>query len=225
MIQRLFLIVALILLLLPLAAHAQFSSEADLEAEETTGPQFGDKNIQLKKLLELQNQMQLLRSLIAHETSVFEMVKASIDIGVADPYIPAPDKKLCNSVPANIPCAQSYESLYDGYSVAVKKAGPVVPPAPSILADSDIPALNARDLKALPEPTLAAAQIFWTDITCLGARCSAVISPDPADPNARYRIIAGEKLPDGSIVKAISAAGVTIERDKKSISLEPAPQA
>lgn len=186
---------------------------------------FGQNNPQVKRLLELQDQNQLLKKLIERETSVNQMIEAAIGVGISSPFVPAPDKNLCQAVPANIPCAQAYTSLYENYSTSPKPVQVAMPAANSIMEDTDIPALNARDLSALPEPVLATAEIFWTDITCLGMKCSAVISPDPADPKARYRIVTGEKLPDGSIVQAISATGVTIKRDNKAIALDPAPAA
>lgn len=192
---------------------------------------FGRNNPSLRQLLTIQDQNQLLKKLVEREKSVNDMIQAAVGIGILHPPVPAPDKALCSAVPANIPCAQAYASLYSDFSltpvkqeVATAAATPApLPEAPSIMENTDIPALSAKNLSALPEPVLASAPIYWTDITCLGMKCSAVISPDPGNPKARYRIVTGEKLSDGSVVQSISAAGVTLNRDNKPVRLEPAP--
>lgn len=217
-------------LTLMMAMPALFAA-GNAQAQFASGPstsRFGDNNTQLRTILTLQNQNQLLKKLIERETSVNQMIEAAIAVGISSPFIPAPDRRLCTDVPANIPCAKAYTNLYDDFSVTQRKTAaqlPALPHAPSIMAETDIPDLSARDLSALPKELDSTMTIYWTDITCLGTRCSAVISPDPADLNARYRIMVGEKLPDGSIVRTISASGVTLERDNKPIHLNPAPSA
>ncbi|MDB5477670.1 MAG: hypothetical protein JWM96_165 [Alphaproteobacteria bacterium] len=189
--------------------------------------QFGTENPSLKSLLQLQYEIQLLKKLIEHETSVNQIVDSSIQIGMTSPVIPAPDRELCAQVPANIPCAQAFNDLYENFSTSAESApstGSSLPPA-ALLADSGIPTLDAGALPELNAVALDSSRLYWTDITCLAQKCSAVISPDVTDPNARYRIIPGETLPDGSTIQAISATGVVIQRDKQVIHLEPAPQA
>ena len=191
---------------------------------------FGDKNLQVKDLIKLQYQLQVLKSLIDHETAVSKIVDSSIGLGLMDPAIPVPDETLCKQVPANIPCAQAYNGLYEGYSVERKEAEVAVaaaPPAPSLVAGSDIPSVEAAALPGAADASLLGAgdTIFWTDITCLSGTCTAVITPNPGDPKARYRVSSGEKLPDGSVIKTISAAGVSITRHDKTVQLDPAPKA
>ena len=217
-----FLFVVIMLVLPASSSWAQFS-----DGVETTTPTFGEHNPALKRLLTLQNQNQLLRKLIERETSVNQMVEAAINVGVSSPFIPAPDHAICQSVPGNITCAKAYESLYPGFMTAAKAPPVAMPSAAATMDSASIPALDAKEISPLPATETAAAQgqIYWMDITCLGKKCSALVSTNPTDVKAHYRILAGEKLPDGSIVRAISAAGVTLERDKKSIELEPAPLA
>jgi hypothetical protein len=201
-------------------AQAQFSSAAD----PTVAPlEFGKKNVQLKTILALQNQLQILHRLIDHENAVNHMIDAAVSVGISNPAIQAPDKELCAEVPANIPCAQSYASLYSDFSVE-KKPAYVPPPVVAIAAvDQEKPQKHEK-LKAKPEPEAPAVPVYWSDITCLGSKCSAVISDNPMDPKASYRISPGETLPDGSVISAISAAGVSIMRNKKLVQLDPAPQ-
>lgn len=184
--------------------------------------EFGAQNPELKKLLDLQYQLQLLKRLIEHQKAVNGVVQSAVSIGAIDPAIPAPSRELCESVPANIPCAQSWPDMYKGFSVEIAKPlVPVTPPSADIA--SVIPAMQGEALPQLPD-SFAGADLFWTDITCLGSKCSAIISPEPQNPAARYRISPGETLPDGAVISAISAAGVTIQRGKKTIQLDPAPQ-
>lgn len=199
--------------------------------EQVATISFGTENPQLRDTLQLQYQMQMLRQLIDHEKAVNAMVKSAVELGLRDPAIPSPNRSLCTSVPANIPCAQSYKTMYEGYKAErPKMLQPinVAPPAPSLMEGTQIPSMDAAALPDLPAEQMgfdSGKTLYWTDITCMGSRCSAVITPEPANARSRYRVVAGETLPDGSVIKAISALGVTIERNKKDVLLDPAPQA
>lgn len=214
---------------LPAPAAAQFENP-DAGPEKIS---FGPDNPQLQKLLRLQYQMQVLRQLIRHEQVVNKMVETSIGLGELQPTIARPDRQMCLDVPANIPCAQAYDGAYENYSVEKIKplvaipASPAAPPPKSLVAGSDVPSLEAAALPELPDASLipSGSTLYWTDITCMGATCTAVITPTPGDSKARYRVNTGETLPDGAVISAISAAGVSITRGKKTISLEPAPKA
>lgn len=182
---------------------------------------FGDKNIQLKTVLALQYQMQLLKRMIEREKSVNAMISSAVAVGVIDPAIPKPDQNLCTQIPANIVCAQAYKDMYPNYSVE-KVQAPVPPPA---IASGSIPALASNQLDALPENAAEANTLYWTDVTCLQTKCTAIITPDPKDPRARYRVTTGDVLADGATVSSISFNGVTLNDKKKSIVLNPAPKA
>jgi hypothetical protein len=86
------------------------------------------------------------------------------------------------------------------------------------MASNDLPPLPGSGLTAGGGP------LYWTNVTCLQTDCSAVITPDPNDPRARYRVTTGEKLADGAVVSRISAEGVTLENNSKSVLLDPAPK-
>lgn len=182
---------------------------------------FGENNAQLKAVLALQYQMQILRRMIEREKSVNAMIVSAVAIGVSEPRIPKPDQALCLQVPANIPCAQAYKDIYPDYSVA-KTEAPV--PMPSAEMTATMPAIGADQLPALPQAA-AADTLYWTDVTCLQQKCTAIITPDPKNPRARYRVTTGDVLADGAIVSGISANGVTLSDKKKSVTLDPAPKA
>lgn len=204
-------------------SHAQI-----FETPASVSIGFGAENKQLATVLQLQYQMQVLKRLIEHERAVGQMVESSIAIGLNNPAINTPDRELCAQVPANLPCAEAYTDLYENFignrPDPIVTATPIEARAP-ILADSDVPNLSAQPLPDnLPAAQIAFDNLFWTDITCMAMKCSAVISPNPADPKARYRVVVGEKLPDGSTIERISAAGVSITRNGEKVSLEPAAQ-
>jgi hypothetical protein len=186
-------------------------------------PTFGKDNDHLRKILALQYQMQILKRLIERERIANNMVQAAVEVGVFDPEVPKPDRDLCAQVPGNIPCALAYSDLYADFSV--KKTAP-----PPMLVAID-PPKSDDDTKEPVTPVQEAvvemlgAQMFWTDITCLEEKCSAVISANPADPTTLFRVKVGETLPDGGVVSGISVNGVTLKRGNKEVKLEPAPAA
>lgn len=188
---------------------------------------FGENNSQLKAILDLQYQLQLLKRMIEREKSVSSMVSSALEIGVTNPYIPAPDRTLCLQVPANIACALAYKGMYPDYSVETQTP----PAAPPTAASNDmvgIPAMASKELPPLPLSDLKIPEhgtLYWSAVTCMHLTCSAVITPTPGDPRARYQVLIGDKLADGAVVSEISAAGVTLQHHDKPVMLEPAPKA
>lgn len=212
----------------PQPSQAQIFAPAPEQTTTVARFGFGDGNAALKTVLELQYQMQLLKRLIEHEQAVNNIVESALAIGMTQPAISTPDYTVCAQVPANLPCGHAYNDLYDGFSgLDNNPMLAAISNAPPILQNSDVPSLAAQ---ALPEDfstqtaLVSFDTLFWTDITCMAMQCSAVISPDPNNPKARYRVVNGESLPDGSTIEAISATGVTLRRDGEKILLEPAPR-
>lgn len=215
--RRLFLALLVMALILPIrpAGAGAFGDETPQAAN------FGGDNAQLRDMLALQYQMQLLKRLIEREKAANNMIQAALNVGVSGPAIPLPDRALCEQVPANMPCADAYKGLYADYTAAPAKLTPLPAPIPQPSAN---PALLAEVKDDIVEQVMLSS-FYWTDITCLQDRCSAVISPDPANPMSRYRVSVGEVLPDGGVISAITAAGVTMTRGEKQIHLDPAPAA
>lgn len=202
---------------LPGAAKAQAFGENPPPAQPALF--FGQENAHLQDILALQRQLVVLDQLIKQQKFVLSLTESAVAIRNLDPKVPKPDKALCAAVPANFPCAQAYGDLYDGYMAAMLPAiaVPVEPVVDTPLAP------QFKEPVAQPEPPPIYADLFWTDITCLGTRCSAVITTNPSDDMARYRVTVGEKLPDGGTVAAISVDGVSLSRDGKTVSIQPAP--
>lgn len=224
------LLCCLVLALSPgLSARAEEAPAPVATMESTV--KIAEPNPALQSTLQLQTQIQILKRLLAHEQSVSAMVKAAIAIGLRDPALPRPDKELCEQVPGNIVCASAWPDLYKDFGLKIaanKSKAPVVAATPPDIktmprVTKDVP--DVAEQLPVPEPAAAVASLYWMDITCVQEKCSAVISPEPNNPNARYRITPGETLPDGATVSAISAAGVTLRRDDADVRLEPAPQA
>ncbi len=206
-----------VLLALPGAAGAQvFSGVAEDDIR------FGGSNPDLQAIIQLQYQMQMLQRMIERERAVNRMVEAALAIGVTDPDIPAPSYTVCRQIPANIVCAQAHAGIYENYSV--DRIVPLVPIDPIAKAVPPIP-LNDASLPLDIAEMQPSETLYWMDITCMGLKCSAVVSPEPANANARYRITIGDTLPDGATVDGISANGVTLKHGKQEIRLDPAPAA
>lgn len=215
----------------PCNAYAQAFGGDRPAALVFAAPKFGENNPHLKKLMTLQYQMQLLRRMIEREKSVNEMVKSAVEIGVTEPFIPSPERNLCEQVPANLPCSKAYKELYpDFMKEAETRVADALPTTelPGNKSGQILQPLDAEAMKNLPgavvDLTSDTAMLFWTSVTCMNEKCSAVVTPDPSNPRLRYRIVSGETLPDGTIVEKISANGVTLAQDKKSIVLAPAPK-
>lgn len=212
--------------LIGLAPAVPAQAQAFGDSSAFAPAKFGEKNEHLKTLLALQYQMQVLKRMIEREKSVNAMIDSAIAVGVTDPQVPKPDRALCEQIPANIACAQAYKGMYPNYSVEpVISAMPTLPPPASGIASlGTVPSINANDLNPLPGPQPGPG-LYWVSVTCLQQECSAVLTPDPADPRARYRVTTGEKLPDGTVVSDISANGVTLDSGSKVTHLDPAPKA
>ncbi|HEY1096801.1 MAG TPA: hypothetical protein VGF14_06125 [Alphaproteobacteria bacterium] len=182
------------------------------EAEQPAGSD--SKNAYLDTYLALQQQISILNKLLEREVSVSDMVRNYKQMGVVyDP--PKPGLSMCRSVPQNLSCALAYPKIYASF----------LPPAPVPSA----PIIPAVVLSDLPQPVTelspetALKQLLWTDITCMGDICRAVITPDAENSGARYAIKVGDILPRGGVVESISAAGVFVSSGNKIISLDPAP--
>lgn len=183
------------------------------QAQQEAAP-FVTDNQQLHDVLELQHQITLMKRLIERERLVNTMAEAGKKIGLAQPALSKPDRTLCAQLPANIPCAQAYDDLYDGFDVTPlpeMAAAPVAIDKPHHSAKKIITAAPAL-------PTL-----YWLDIACLAQNCSALVSPDPADKKAQYRVHVGDTLPEGT-VESISVSGVTLNKNGKIARIAPAPR-
>lgn len=218
------LLVAVCACTAPAAAHAEFfgSSDAAPAALPPLAP-FGDDNPSLAATLEIQRQIQILRRLLAREQAVNEMVAASLEIGVMDPFVAPPDLTLCQQIPANIPCSNAHADLYPGFR---PEPPPVAPPtlgADTLAQELKGDGLMPMSLDDAPDG-LGADNLYWTSVTCFQSVCSAVVTPDPDNTRARYHIRPGDALPDGTVVSAISATGVTLSAGDDIIALKPAPK-
>jgi len=202
--------------LLPGAARAQiFGGEA---AKETT---FGSGNPGLEATLKLQHQINMIKRLIERERAVSNMLDSAIALGISDPYVPPASYVICRQLPANILCAQQHPGLYENYSV--DRIAPLLPVA--TVAPPSIPMNDASLPQDIAQMQTDAETLYWMDITCLREKCSAVVTPNPSDSNARYRITVGDTLPGGARVDGISAQGVTLKRGSQQIHVDPAPAA
>jgi hypothetical protein len=176
-------------------------------------------------LLNLQRQLFLLRKLVEREKRNFALTEDYQKIGLS--FKPtAPNADLCRQVPANLSCAEFFASLYPNFPPVGSSQGSL--PDMPLLASS-VGTIPEGDLPFLP--TVADIEdtrdiLNWLDITCLGQKCSAVVTPDSADRGARYRVYVGDTLPNGDKISAISAQGVQVTNSGgRTRTIDPAPKA
>jgi hypothetical protein len=212
-----------VVLCVSLSAHAEMFGASDAPVPAPPPVLFGDDNPSLSAVLAIQKQIQILKRLIAREEAVNTMTQSALNIGVLSPYITPPDITLCRQVPANIPCSDAYADMYPGFR-----------PAPEIVTPPSVSAADVADtlkgdgllplsLEDAPD-NLGADTLYWLSVTCFATDCSAVVTPDPNNVRARYRIRTGDALPDGAVVSGISASGVTLNAGDDTIALKPAPR-
>jgi hypothetical protein len=180
-------------------------------------------NILLDKTLQLQQQIQLLKSLIERESAVNQMAEAALKINLNDPVLPAPARPICAELPANIPCAQAYPELYPDFDVAsvtpVRYAPPVIESAVRTAKPSKTE--KAAPIETQPPP------FVWLDIRCLKQKCTALIAEDINNSKTFQRVNEGQTIGEMKIT-AISASGITVKypdrSGDRSIRLNPAPR-
>lgn len=175
---------------------------------------FGEDNPYFSNIVTVQYQNSLLRSLIERQRKN-QAIKESMDnlgLGfVEDP----PPRGACEDLPFNFLCQRFYPDLYVTQQFIL----------PTVVED---PLPSTKVQKKAPQPTNRKSKkprYEWTDITCVGGQCRAVLI-EPPHYEIRRTVEEGKELDDGWFVEAITAKGVTIEKaggEKKSI--DPAPSA
>ncbi len=201
----------------PLAAALFVAIALSASVARAENTVFVSNNTVLEDTLELQHQMHLLRQLVAREKQGNELLQAGKNVGIASPVLNKPDRDLCASLPANIPCAQAYHELYTGFDVTSKP--------PTDTSENLLPrAMQSNNGKTKTVRAAATSPLlYWLDITCLESVCSALVSPDPQDRKSYQRIISGETIA-GHVIESISASGVTARKNGKTIDIPPAPR-
>lgn len=203
--------VRLLILAACLLTFPAFAEETALPAAPSS---FGSGNAQLQDVLELQHQIQLLKRLVDRETAVNNVASAGRDIGMKKPLLSKPERELCASVPANIPCAQAYADIYPDFDVKPVAELQALPP----VKKAEAPKIKKAEVSVPATPSL-----YWLDITCLEESCSALVASNPNDAKTRKRVRAGDVV-EGNTIRAISASGIMLERNGKAARVLPAPR-
>ncbi len=217
MVQRFFLSI-FAAALIGLAGNVARAEETLATALPAPAAPLAVDNTDLRDVLTLQHQIQLLKRLVDRETVVNDMAQAGRDIGMKKPILSRPERDLCSEVPPNIPCAQAYADLYPDFHVA-----PLSEPAPKPVEVAPAPKKPAP-VAAITKPAAPSdPKIFWLDISCLESECSALMSNNLSSFKARQRVHVGDIIA-GATVRAISAGGVTLERNGHTVRATPAPR-
>ena len=177
-----------------------------------------EANPYLSTYLALQKQIAVLTKLLERENAVTDMVQSYKSIGIGyEP--PKPTLSVCKQIPKNLACAVAYPSRYADF-LPPPMPLPAVPVEPVDMSENELPQ-PAQEIS----PDIGLKDLVWTDITCLGQVCRAVITPDINDQGARYAVKVGDELPPGGVVESISTQGVFVSKGDHIVTLEPAPAA
>jgi hypothetical protein len=189
---------------------------------------FDTNNVYLEDTLRLQYQISLLEKMIQRQSSISRLEKNYQELGL--PFRqPLPPRGICEQIPANIPCYRAYPELYDVVLPVVGQLDTLIEEPLSvdmILDESELreePSAPAPDSHKKAEPVSYVADRYnWTEVLCGGGVCSAVVVKDN-NPMLRRTVQEGDLLEGGNItVGKITAKGVTVLEEGKTVSLSPA---
>ena len=162
-----------------------------------TAPTFNFDNPYLNDSLQLEYQINLLKSMIERQSNLARLEETYLSLGSVFPT-PDPPRGICEQIPVNVPCYKAYPELY----------GDVVVP--------EIEQLDIDDVQAAIEPLVEPIQeeVFtpavaedlgppppsmnyrWADISCAGGQCSAVIVEEDRE-RSRRTVLEGDLLRGG----------------------------
>lgn len=194
------------------APTTPFSQSSDLD--DITISDFAIGNDYFKDINTLHEQIRLLEKLVDRQDKINDMTSSMVDVGrVFDPAPPPAD--ICKKVPPNFLC--NPELIPDSQDV-----GTLEPSPPAV--QQPLPILKAGE--AVKKDTTAEERklykgLGWTDITCRGMDCMAVI----VDTNSNARVqVGGNDTAFGFPVADISTGRVAIYTKKNGIvNLNPVP--
>lgn len=173
------------------------------------------ENSYLRDILSLQDQINLIEKLSEREKVLSELGETYRDMGIAFTP-PPPPRDICEKIPPSVVCVQAYPDLF-------KIAMPVEDPVEDV--GTQPPPLPVEQGKprdppvALPEE--AGPVYRWTDVTCAGGACRAVLV-NQDDARARRTVSEGDTLGGGVVVSKISFEGVRVSRNGTDMALMPA---
>ena len=186
-------------------------------------PTFNFDNPYLNDGLQLEYQINLLKSMIERQQNLARLEETYLELGSVFPT-PDPPRGICEQIPVNVPCYKAYPELYDD----------VVVPEVQQLDVNDVQAAIEPLVEPLQEeifaPTVVDLADFgppppsmnyrWADISCAGGQCSAVIVEEDRE-RSRRTVLEGDLLKGGVRVSEISARGVSLEYDGETVALDP----
>lgn len=171
------------------------------------------KNAYLNDILSLQDQINLIEKLSEREKILSDLGQTYHDLGIAFTP-PPPPREICEKIPPSVVCVQAYPDLF-------KIAMPIEEPAqaPPIAEEPNVPPVIQENPAPVPEDT--GPTYRWTDVTCAGGACRAVLVNE-SNGRTRRTVSEGDALDGGAIVAKISFEGVRISRNGAESLLMPA---
>jgi len=219
----------IILLFCSYTASAQnfpeFSLSNDIESDTSKSDEnFSDLNLNsplMRDILVLQNQVNLLESLLERQAEIDKIAANYQSMGLAFNQ-PKPPQSACEKLPSNILCLYAYPGLQINQdfietakqNMAFKQQQALQEALMAIeSADMDDTTSNsAASNLQLPKKI----EYFWTDIQCLENKCSVLIQYE----GDRLRMREGDSLNDMTIT-SISFDGVMADVGDKEIVIKP----
>lgn len=205
--------------------------------EETS--ELFSSNTHVGDLISLQYQLSLLQELIEWQNQIQTIANVYQGMGVSFPQ-PSPDREICSKLPANNICRNAYPELYNASAPKLSQSAGeelvtlqaelkrALEDRKSLIEKSKTQAPSTADPQLPQSPQQAEMQqpqyahYYWTDLSCIGNDCKAVIIDSKRSTYAKT-VRQGDRLGDNERVSKIDASGVMIMRGDQAVTIAPAP--
>lgn len=162
----------------------------------------------LGTVLQLQDQIEILKKLSERQDALGKLRESYGSLGI--PFTaPPPTRSVCEKIPPSLVCVQAYPDLL---KVAIPE---------SDLEETPLVATPPVASVKRPVPVDIGPEYRWTDVTCAGGACRAVLV-EADNPRARRTVSEGEVLPGGAVVSRIAFEGVRVNAGGEDQALAPA---
>lgn len=192
--------------------------DLDLNTQRTGEKSYQEKiqnidNEEMRAHLLLQNEITMLGALQSWQEQVSELEATYKTAGL--PFTqPDPPRSICEQVPSNVICNNAYPDL----APKPKKDDPKT--MANALAVQGI--AGQTQTSAPAQPAMLANNYEWASISCLANDCRAVLLDK--NQNIRFSVMNGENIDDGITITDITAMGVTVRENDKTIKLKSSVQ-
>lgn len=193
----------------------------------------------LSDSIKLNYQITLLEKMTQRQAELTKISEAFKALGI--PYNePAPSYTLCGQLPPNVPCLRHFPNLYPSLvserrqfyaEMEVERAietGVIneqvasIDPALAERAKKEREAAAKRaEVARLEREAIERQNRYqWSEVNCVVGKCVGVVT---GASGFRASVHVGSRLPDNSIVEAVSRFGIRMVIDGEKIDLRPYP--